>query len=282
MKVISNIIKYIVLIILIISIILTVATTLISATILNKDYILSKLEETDYYTNIYNQVESNFEKYIYQSGLDENVIKDIISKEEVKADTIQIINNIYSNEEVVKIDVSKIEDRLEKNIYNSLPGQTVSSTNKKSIEQFINTIVEEYKDTIIHTKYENNINEIMKKIIDYSSKIKNTLIIADVILIVLLLVLSIKNIQKGIAKLGIALSATGFFYILTNIIIKLNVKIDHITILNDGFSTTLRTILSNIMNKMLGVGIILILIGSIKIFVTNIALYKKSDKIKAE
>lgn len=282
MKVISNIIKYIVLIILIISIILTVATTLISATILNKEYILSKLEETDYYTSIYNQVESNFENYIYQSGLDENVIKEIISKEEVKADTIQIINNIYSNEEATKIDVSKIEDRLEKNIYDSLSGQTVSSTNKKSIEQFIKTIVEEYKDTIIHTKYETNINDVITKIIDYSSKIKNVLVIVDVILILLLLILNMKNIQKGIVKIGTALSATGFFYIVANIIVKLNVKIDHITILNDGFSTTLRTILNNIMNKMLGVGIILLLIGIITIFVLNIALYKKSDKIKTE
>ena len=282
MKVISNIIKYIVLIILTISIILTVAISLITSTILDKDYILSKLEETDYYTSIYNQVESNFENYIYQSGLDENVIKEIVSKEEIKSDTIQIINNIYNNEEVIQIDTKKIEDRLEKNIYNSLSGQTISSTTEKSIEQFIDTIAKEYKDTIVHTKYETNINDGMTKLIDYSSKIKSILIIVDILLILLLLAINMKKVQKGIVKIGMALSATGFFYIAINIIIKLNVKIDYITILNDGFSLVLRTILNNIMNNILGTGIILLLIGSITIFVINIVLYKKSDKIKAE
>lgn len=120
MKIISNIIKYIVIILLIISIILTLAVKVLTSTILNKDYILGKLEETNYYKNIYNQVESNFENYIYQSGLDEDVIKGIISEEDIKSDTIQIINNIYNNKEVTEVNISKIEERLEKNIYDSL------------------------------------------------------------------------------------------------------------------------------------------------------------------
>ncbi len=276
MKIISNIIKYIVIILLIISIILTLAVKVLTSTILNKDYILGKIEETNYYNNVYNQVESNFENYIYQSGLDEDVIKGIISEEDIKSDTIQIINNIYNNKEVTEVDISKIEERLEKNIYNSLSGQKISDSTKKSITQFINKITEEYKDTIIHTKYETSINKVLTKIIRYSSKIKTVAIIVDVILVILLLLLNMKNILRGIAQIGIVLSSTGIFYIVVNFIVNSKVKIDYITVLNNGFSITLRNILHSIMNNILTNGIVVLIIGIILIITANLILYKNT------
>lgn len=280
MKIISNIIKYIVIILLIISIILTLAVKVLTSTILNKDYILGKLEETNYYKNIYNQVESNFENYIYQSGLDEDVIKGIISEEDIKSDTIQIINNIYNNKEVTEVNISKIEERLEKNIYDSLSGQKISDSTKKSITQFINKITEEYKDTIIHTKYETSINKVLTKIIRYSSKIKTVAIIVDVILVILLLLLNMKNILRGIAQIGIVLSSTGIFYIVVNFIVNSKVKIDYITVLNNGFSITLRNILHSIMNNILTNGIVVLIIGIILIITANLILYKNTKNEK--
>jgi len=38
------------------------------STVLNKDYVVQKLEETDFYSGTYKLVESNFENYIYQSA----------------------------------------------------------------------------------------------------------------------------------------------------------------------------------------------------------------------
>lgn len=276
MKIISNIIKYIVIILLIISIILTLAVKVLTSTILNKDYILGKLEETNYYNNIYNQVESNFENYIYQSGLDEDVIKGIISEEDIKSDTIQIINNIYNNKEVTEVDISKIEERLEKNIYNSLSGQKISDSTKKSITQFINKITEEYKDTIVHTKYETSINKVLTKTISYSTKIQTVAIIVDVIIVILLLLLNMKNILRGIAQIGIALSSTGIFYIVVNFIVNSKVKIDYITVLNNEFSITLRNILHSIMNNILTNGIVILIIGIILIIIANCMLFKNT------
>lgn len=280
MKVISNIVKYILVIFLIVSIILTIAVNILTSTILNKDYILGKLEETNYYNNIHNQVQSNFENYIYQSGLDEDVIKDIITEEDIKSDTIQIINNIYNNEEITEVDVSKIEERLEKKIYDSLSGQKISDSTKKSINQFINKITEEYKDTIVHTKYEASINEALTKIINYSSKMKTILIVVDIVLVVLVLLFNIKKILRGLAQIGIALSSTGIFYIALNIIVNSKVKIDYITVLNNGFSMTLRNILNSIMSNILNCGIISLVIGIIVIIISNVILYKNIDDEK--
>ena len=42
---------------------------------------MAKLQSQNYYEKIYKETESNFENYIHQSGLDEDVLKDIVWKE---------------------------------------------------------------------------------------------------------------------------------------------------------------------------------------------------------
>ena len=70
MKAIFNIIKFILITILVICLISIGVITIVSSTILNKEYITNKLEETNFYEETYELVKSNFENYIYQSGLD--------------------------------------------------------------------------------------------------------------------------------------------------------------------------------------------------------------------
>lgn len=276
MKIVLNIIKYIVLIILIIFLVATIAVNIASSTILSKDYIFKKLDETNYYNSLYSEVESSFENYIYQSGLDEDVIKNIVTEEEIKQDTIQIINNLYSKE-VANIDVSKIENRLQENIDNSLEGQNISNATKKSITQFIDQITNAYKDTIVHTKYENSINDILTKVIGYVEKAKIILLVADIVLIVILLLLSARRIAQGTADLGIAILGTGIFNIAVNVIVNAKVKIDYITVISNGFSMTIRSILHDIMDIINTSGIILVIVGLIIIFISNILIMKKKQ-----
>ena len=65
--------------------------SLFSSTILNKNYVLTSFEKADYYNQIYELLNTNFENYIQQSGLDEDVIKDIVTKEKVEEDTKNIL-----------------------------------------------------------------------------------------------------------------------------------------------------------------------------------------------
>ena len=69
MKVFLTIIRYILIVILAVSILGISFISIASSTILDKNYALSKLEETNYYSGIYEEIKNNFEKYIYQSGL---------------------------------------------------------------------------------------------------------------------------------------------------------------------------------------------------------------------
>ena len=60
MKVITNIIKFIVLTILTVCIVSVGIITIVSSTILDQSYIMQKLEETNFYSDTYELVKSNF------------------------------------------------------------------------------------------------------------------------------------------------------------------------------------------------------------------------------
>ena len=161
MKILLNIIKFIIAIILTICVITLIIVNIASSTILNKEFILGKLDETNYYANIYTAVKSDFENYIYQSGLDESVLENIVPAEKIENDTKIIINNIYdgTNEDV---DVTEIETNLRNNIENSLD-YNLSATQQRTVNEFINRITQQYKDTITKTSYEDSINNMLEK-----------------------------------------------------------------------------------------------------------------------
>ena len=119
MKVLINILKIIIITILTICILFLGIKNIFSSTILDQSYITNKLEETNLYHETYELVKSNFENYIYQSGLDEIVLEDICTEEKVKKDLNTILSNIYQGTDV-KIDTTEIADNLNKNIGNLL------------------------------------------------------------------------------------------------------------------------------------------------------------------
>lgn len=278
MKVLLNIIKFIIAIILTICVIALIIVNVVSSTILNKEFILGKLDETNYYANIYTAVKSDFENYIYQSGLDESVLENIVPAEKIENDTKIIINNIYdgTNEEV---DVTEIETNLKTNIENSLDHK-LSATQQRTVDEFIKRITEQYKDTITKTSYENSINNMLEKAKNIVDKLQKVSIIGIAVSVLVIIILSIKDFMAGLMLTGSALMSSGVFYILVNILINSKVKIQNITILNDAISITLRDIISTILSNLTNIGIALSIIGFIIIIV--FAIIKSIKKEKSE
>ena len=276
MKILLNIIKFIIAIILTICVIALIIVNVASSTILNKEFILAKLDETNYYANINTAVKSDFENYIYQSGLDENVLENIVSPEKVENDTKIIINNIYdgTNE---KIDVTEIENNLNSNINNSLNSR-ITATQQKAIEELEKQITEQYKETISHTSFEDSINNVMQKanqIIELGKKVG---IIGISVGILLILILSYKDILRGFSMAGVSILASGVFYIFVNILVNAKVKIDTITILNDAISITLRDVIYSVLNQLTTYGYILLGVGFGVILVFNVFNGIKNSK----
>lgn len=269
MKVLNTVIKYIITIILAISMIAYFFIQIASSTILSEQYILSKLEETDYYNKIYESVKSNFENYIHQSGLEETVLENIVSKEKVRKDTNIIISNLYDGLEQ-KIDTQEIRDNLNNNIKETLVEQNITKTQQSSIDTFIDHICNEYTDTMSHFSYEKQINQYYQKAMQYINLAKKVLLITIGLAILLLLVLNLKRIYKFVLLLGISLTTTGTFLVIVNLFVNSKVKIQTITILNDAISNTVRSVLADILHMIMNNGSIMLISGILLIIIPNL------------
>lgn len=274
MKVLTKTIKFILVTILTICLISIGIISIVSSTILDKTYITEKMEETNFYKETYELVKSNFEKYIYQSGLDEEVLENICTEEKLQKDINTIISNIYDGTDE-KIDTTEIETNLNANIDKL---GIKNSKNQKAIEQFVKHICDEYTETIIHTKYESQINAQYQKVISLLTKIHNVIMIILIIDAILLIIMNIKTASKIIQDLGIALFSSSIFKLSVCSIIMSKVNIEGIKILNDIFSKTLVTIITDVLTKIISLGIGALLIAIILIIIYAIISVNKKNE----
>lgn len=128
MKLVKKLINFIVLIFLSLSILSSFLVFTVSNTILNKEYILNKMEECNYYEKTYLDINDILEQYIGPSGLDEEVLKDIYTEEQVKNDIDITVNAIFTGEEKT-IETETIREKLSKNIYENY---TITNSQKRS------------------------------------------------------------------------------------------------------------------------------------------------------
>lgn len=279
MKAIKIGIQYILTIILIITILAYFFIILISNTILKKQYIINKIESTNYYSKIYKNVKSNFEKYIEQSGFEENILENIVSEEKVKNDTQIIIKNIYdgTNQE---IDTQEIKDNINQNILKSLQDKKINKTQQNAINTFIEHLCNEYEETISHFSFEKQINQTYQKAIQYINIAKKIIIIFIILDILLLFMIKLKKIYKFVSLIGISLSATGILLMITNLFINTKIKIQTIIILNNAISKILKNILTEILNIMARNGTYLLAFGIILIFFANLIYNIKETRTK--
>lgn len=272
MKIILNIIKYIAIILITCCIIGLVLIHVASSTVLSKHYILGKLEDTKYYEEIKKEIENSFENYIGQSGLEEDVIQDIVSEEQIKKDTQTIISNIYNGKEET-INTQQLETNLRNNIDKSLGNQKLTITQQKAIEEYINKIATQYKETMSHTKYESNIHNMMEKVNQMIQKVKKIIIMAVAVCILVVLICNYKMLAEIISNLGIALISSGMFYIFLKMYIVSKIKVSNIIILNDAISNTLKVIINDILANVSNYGWILFASGIVAILVGNVIIH---------
>lgn len=274
MRIIKKIIKIIFSVILTISILLYILINLLSSTILKESYILSKLDQANFYQKVYEEVNSNFEKYIYQSGFDENVLNNVITEEKVKEDFKIIIDNIYNGTNQ-DINTETIKTNLINNI-NSQLGANISKTQQNSIDSFVDTILNEYTQTILHTQYENKINKAYTQINKYINLANKALLIIMAVLIILLILLNLKRLYRGVSYIGISMLSSGILLCIADIFIKMKVDIKNIVILNDTISKIIINVITELLANILKDGIILLVSGIILIIIANLRrAYKK-------
>ena len=274
MKIVINILKFIIMLILVVCILFFGIKNIVLSTIMDKDYVLNKLEETNFYSGTYELVESGFENYIAQSGLEEEVLNNICTEEKIKNDIGIIINNIYNgtNEE---IDTTEIANNLNANI-DKLDVRT--SQNKSALDKFVQQICTEYKNTILNTKYENTINEILNKTTNLLEKLQTIVTIVTIISVICLILLNIKNISKLVGNIGTVLLSSSVTILVVINLINANINISAIKLFNNVFSSSIVTILQDILSKVNKFGIIILITSIVVILINAIINFIKTNQ----
>lgn len=265
MKLVKKLINFIVLIFLSLSILSSFLVFTVSNTILNKEYILNKMEECNYYEKTYLDINDILEQYIGPSGLDEEVLKDIYTEEQVKNDIDITVNAIFTGEEKT-IETETIREKLSKNIYENY---TITNSQKEAINNFEDTIINEYTKQITHHDYLYVLENYIPTINKIMAKLKIIMPIIVCIIIVCLIILNIKNTTKIIQGILIGFLSAGLTIMVIGIIINLNINFEDILILNEIFSDLIRNIANELLKTFQNIGIVIAILSTILLIVTN-------------
>lgn len=265
MKLVKKLINFIVLIFLSLSILSSFLVFTVSNTILNKEYILNKMEECNYYEKTYLDINDILEQYIGPSGLDEEVLKDIYTEEQVKNDIDITVNAIFTGEEKT-IETETIREKLSKNIYENY---TITNSQKEAINNFEDTIINEYTKQITHHDYLYVLENYIPTINKIMAKLKIIMPIIVCIIIVCLIILNIKNTTKIIQGILISFLSAGLTIMVIGIIINLNINFEAILILNEIFSDLIRNIANELLKTFQNIGIVIAILSTILLIVTN-------------
>lgn len=274
MKLVKKLINFIVLIFLSLSILSSFLVFTVSNTILNKEYILNKMEECNYYEKNYLDINESLEQYIGPSGLDEEILQNIYKEEQVKNDIHTTVNAIFTGEEKT-IETEKIRSKLDKNIHESY---NITSNEKEAIVNFENTIVNEYTKQITHHDYLYVLENYIPTANNIIAKLKIIMPIIMCIIIVCLIILNMKNINKIIQGILIGFLSAGLTIMVIGIIINFNINFEAILILNENFSELIRNIANELLKSLQNLGIIIAILSTILLIATNTIWTIKRNK----
>lgn len=282
MKILKTILNIILSFLLIILIAIILATNILENKILNKNYVLSKLDETEFYLQISREVENGFENYIYQSGLPEDTIKDLFTEDIIKEDVNSLINKVYDGTDI-KLNSEKVRENLDTkiNAYLESENKKMNNQGKENIKKFEDLIVNEYTKNVnasntLYNKLHDGI-EILRKVND---KIGNLPIIVTVIVCIIIIVINIKNLLNAINYFGISLLSLGILIKLGVKVIFSNINIDNLLILTTSLSNLLINIVKDILYELSENADLCIVAGITAILVT--AILKNIDFKKSE
>lgn len=256
MKIIRKIISYILAIILVTLMSATIILSIVNAVVFSKSNVKKQMQKVDYYTEINNIIKESANNYIMQSGFDESIMDNVISKEKINNDIDKVINAIYEGEEV-EISTDEIKNSLDKNVqqYIAQNNYKVDAQTQKDIEKFEDKIESIYANSITYSKSS------IKKVVKYFKMAKRMTRVALIASLILLIIFAIITYKTNRATFGISLLATGIICIFIKCYSSINIAVNNILMVNKTFSNLMINIINQVIQYVFIGGIILAVLG---------------------
>ncbi len=266
----KKIISYILSFILAILIIITCIFTMVKSTIMNKQYVISKLEEAKYYERMDAEVIDQFKNYTIQSGLTDDVLEDLFTIEKLTNDINNVIDSIYEGKKI-EIDTSEIIENLKKNIEAEVEKEgKVVDFEEEAMQEYLKAIENAYESQISYsTNVVNEIGSTFSKILNLADKAQIAIYIATTIVFLIIVIINIKQII-GLKYISIATMASGLFILVSKLIIESKTDLKNIMLINQATTKVIQLVLDDLLFKVIIAGGILLVFGVILSLVYNV------------
>ena len=272
MKILKYSINIIVSFLIIFAVIICILLNILNTKILNKDYILQKMSETEFNLQIAREVEAGFEKYIYQSGLPEDTIQNLFTEDMIEKDVNTLVNALYDGTEI-SLSSEEVKTNLDNKINQYIQSQNMNlnEQGKNNIIKFEDLIVNEYINNInVSNKLYENGYEIISEVKNINNKIGNIPLIILVVLIVIMIIVNLKDLLLAINFLGISSLTIGILFKMSTSIIFSSVEIDDLVLITKSISNLIISILKENLYKISDYGNIFIICGITVILISVI------------
>ena len=247
---------------------------IVKSTILDEKYMLSKLEEANYYERMNGEIIEQFKNYTIQSGLSDDVLENLFTEDKLKQDINNVINSIYTGE-ALEISTSEIRENLKENILAEVEkeGKTVDFEDE-AMAEYLKAIESAYESQVSYsTSTINSIGSTFEKIISLAKTAQTILVTVIVVVAILLIAINIKVIF-GLNYIAISGMASGLFILVSRIMLEHSTDLKNIMVINQATSNVIQLIINDVLTKITIIGVILLVIGLVFSVIYNL-LHKK-------
>ncbi len=246
-------------------IVLFVGLSITKMTLLNKSYILKTLDNNNYYNTLYSDILEEMKSYMMSSGLSDEILNDLFTKEEIKEDVITYVSFLYGSDN--NISSERIKERLINNINDYLKKSNIKISDQDTLNLFVEDICNIYENEICIYKYLNSYVSLLNRI----TSVINIVLVLTIVLLIICIVIFKKVLLAN--YLGSCLMSSGLIFLFIKLFIYNRIDVEYLLIITDNFSKVLRSVLNDFGYKLLTASYGLILFGII-IIIKNRLTYK--------
>lgn len=231
-------------------------------TVFNEDYVLDLLNNHNYYQELYDNTLEEVSYYLEQSGLNEEVLNNVISVKSLKKEIITTIDNLYTNQKIT-VNTEEFQNNLTTNINNYIKYNNIRVDNKDTVNILTKKLVNIYEEEISY----NNTFEKVRPMFNKAYKLTKIVLYLSIIVSIVTYLIN-RYIFKD---RNIIASLFTNFVILVGLVlyIKYTIDINNIFFYNNSISNILMEFINSVLKCMLVTGIVSFLLGLFIVFTTT-------------
>lgn len=231
-------------------------------TVFNEDYVLDLLNNHNYYQELYDNTLEEVSYYLEQSGLNEEVLNNVISVKSLKNEIITTIDNLYTNQKIT-VNTEEFQNNLTTNINNYIKDNNIRVDNKDTVNILTKKLVNIYEEEISY----NNTFEKVRPMFNKAYKLTKIVLLISIIVSIITYLIN----RYVFKDRNIIASLFTNFVILVGLVlyIKYTIDINNIFFYNTSISNILMEFINSVLKCMLVTGIISFILGLFIVFTTT-------------